>query len=60
MTRSSGKTQVTPMMPAIPPLTIFGKRAKCDGAVATAVTGGAPKRLPDVAIFDVTLNLTNM
>ena len=24
MTRSSGKTQVTPIIPAIPPLTIFG------------------------------------
>ena len=28
-TRSRGKTQETPMMPAIPPLMIFGRRANC-------------------------------
>ena len=27
LTRSSGKTQVTPMMPAMPPLMILGRRA---------------------------------
>ena len=29
MTRSRGKTQETPMMPAMPPLMILGRRENC-------------------------------
>ena len=29
LTRSRGKTQVTPMMPAMPPLMILGRRENC-------------------------------
>ena len=32
LTRSRGKTHETPMMPAMPPLMILGRRANCWGA----------------------------
>ena len=36
LTRSSGKTQVTPMMPAMPPLMILGRRANWGTAETVA------------------------
>ena len=45
LTRSSGKTQVTPMIPAMPPFTILGTMEKPSRATAA----GATVVVPDVA-----------
>jgi len=37
LTKSSGKTHVTPMIPAIPPLMIFGSRLQIEGIKSWAI-----------------------